>query len=310
MAFFLSEIQRYDAYPPTVASFIRIPVSMYDGRGSSLHRGSNYFSGHANGVRMSKAATDGKWDTETLTRSFPGTGIPGGDVRDGDVIGTHGDMGESWLSAVKEALPDGGGHLDLGCGSGRMTFALANRWAPDGWSIGADRDEETLDRARARATIENLPGARFLALDVEKEDYTAILSGRLPDLVTAHLCMGLEIVSRAASVLPPGGMFACVALHRDLWREIGRPSRFAIAETELESMLERFDLIPQFLRAEVEMLEIENPRDFLESSLNADFVSRWKKSGRWDALNRYLEGGGRRLIARAQLQCIARKVAP
>jgi ubiquinone/menaquinone biosynthesis C-methylase UbiE len=254
---------------------------------------------------MNRAATGGKWRTETLTRSFPDANVPGGDV-----IGTHGDMGESWLSAVKEALPDGGGHLDLGCGGGRMTFALANRWAPDGWSIGADRDEEALDRARARAIKENLSGARFLALDVEKEDYTAILSGGLPDLVTAHLCMGLEIVRRAASVLPPGGMFACVALHKDLWREIGRPSRFALAETELESMLERFDLIPQFRRTEKEVLEIKNPQDFLESSLSADFVSRWKKSGRWDALNRYLEGGGRELVARAQLQCIARKAAP
>ncbi len=259
---------------------------------------------------MSRAAIGEKWRTETLMRSVPDGNVPGGDIRDGETIGTHGDMGESWRSAVTETLPAGGGHLDLGCGGGRMTFALSDQWAPDGWSIGADRDEEALDRARTSAEKENLPGARFFTLDVEKEAYATILSDGPPDLVTAHLCMGLEIVRRAASVLPPGGMFACVALYKDLWREIGQPSRFALSETELESMLEQFDLIPQFCRTEKEILEIENPRDFLESSQNAGIISRWKKSGRWEALNRYLEEGGRRLVVRAQLQCIARKAAP
>ena len=85
--------------------------------------------------------------------------------------------------------------------------------------ISLEEKAKISHRARALAKKENLPGAQFFTLDVEKEDYVTILSDGPPDLVTAHLCMGLEIVRRAASVLPPGGMFACVALHKDLWRE-------------------------------------------------------------------------------------------
>lgn len=247
---------------------------------------------------MNTATARGGWNTET--RILP--------YRSGLGPGMHAGMGETWLAATLEALPAGGGHLDLGCGSGRMTFALKKRWSPGGWSAGADRDESSIAKARQRADEENLPGAEFHLLDVEKENYAAILAGRTPDLITAHLCMGLEIVERAAAALPPGGTFACVALHAALWSEAGFTSRFALSETGIEAMFKRFHLTPAFLRVEKRIVEFGSEREAIgEYFQNGETIPGWKNDGRWEAVRRYIAGGGRTLTAAAQLQCIARK---
>ncbi len=247
---------------------------------------------------MTTAAARAVWRIKETSRPY----------RAGDSPGQHGKRGEAWLSAVRNALPAGGGHLDLGCGAGRMTFALAGHWGRGGWSVGADLDEDSLRTARARAEREGLTGARFIRLDVEKEDYTAPLSGRVPDLVTAHLCMGTKIIERAASVLPAGGVFAGVALHVDLWKETGRASRFAMSEAVLENLLHQYGLSPFFLRLEKEVLEFESVQEALEEYFqNGEAVPRWLDDSRWEAIRKYFSEGGRTVTSRAQVQCIARK---
>jgi SAM-dependent methyltransferase len=242
-----------------------------------------------------------KWHIECAARAY----------RAGDVAALHGRMGDSWLSATRKVFPSGGGHLDLGCGAGRMTFALADLWSSGGWSVGADRNDEALAEAETRAREENLATARFVRLDVEKEDYAPLLRGMTPDLITAHLCMGHEIARRAAAALAPGGIFAFAALHPDLWKESGFTSRFALPERSVESILDRFDLSPLFLRVEKEILEFESPPDLLDGYFrNGETVPGWRSDGRWDALQEYVHRGGRTLTTRAQCQCVAQKVSP
>ncbi|MDA1000232.1 MAG: methyltransferase domain-containing protein [bacterium] len=228
-------------------------------------------------------------------------------IRPGDAA--HGEMGEKWLDAVKRHFSPGGGHLDLGCGEGRMTFALAERWAQGGWSIGLDRDEAALHAARARA--ENLPGAQFLLCDVEKEDYGPLLQGRIPDLITAHLCMGPEIVERAARALPPGGIFAFVALHPSLWSEAGATSRFSLDQDQVDALLAKFHLAPLFLRLEKDTLEFSSGEAALSTYFREDTrTPAGKETGRREAIRKYFLGGGKNLTVRAQAQCVARKAAP
>jgi len=249
---------------------------------------------------MNMAIAVGEWTTETQNLSY----------QSGLGPGMHAGMGETWLTATMETLPLRGGHLDLGCGSGRMTFALKERWSPGGWSIGADRDESSITRAIHRADEDNLSGAEFHHFNVEKENYAKILAGRDPDLITAHLCMGLEIVERAAAALPIGGTFACVALHAALWSEAGFTSRFALTESDVESMFKRFDLIPSFLRIEKRIVEFSSEHEAIEKYFhNGEAIPGWKKDGRWEAVRRYFTGGGHSLTVAAQLQCIARKTA-
>jgi hypothetical protein len=191
-----------------------------------------------------------------------------------------------------------------------MTFALSGLWSPGGWSIGADRDEGALRAARERAEKENLPGARFVRLDVENEDYARILPEGAPGLITAHLCMGADIAQRAAAALPPGGVFACVALHKDLYKETGQGSRFALSEAEIEKIFGRLGLSPVFLRVEKETLEFGSEEEILEGYLSdGASLSFWQREGRLEALRDFARGGGRTITVRAQAQCIARKGA-
>ncbi len=247
---------------------------------------------------MAIEATSVVWQVEETSRTY----------RTGDHPGQGEKGGGAWLDAVRETFPAGGGHLDLGCGAGRMTFALADRWRQEGWSIGADRDEDALREARARAEREGLNGARFIRMDVEKENYEAVLPGHVPDLITAHLCMGTEIIERAAGILPAGGVFAGVALHPDLWKEAGRASRFAMTKATMENLLHRFGLSPIFLRLEKEVVSFASAGEALEGYFqNGGAVARWQGDGRWETLQKYFSAGGRTVTSRARVQCIARK---
>lgn len=228
----------------------------------------------------------------------------------GDGPFLHGSLDPVWLGALRRAFPPGAGHFDVGCGEGRMTFALADLWSPGGWSLGADRNETALTRARERAQAQSLGNACFVQADVESGDYRNILADRVPDVVTAHLCMGREIAERAARALKPGGLFAFVCLHPDLWKESGRSSRFALGEDQVEKLLSAFDFEPSFLRFRKETIEFATPEAALSGFFrDGDAVSYWRSDGRWQGVQRHFWEGGRVLTILAQIQCVARKVA-
>lgn len=96
--------------------------------------------------------------------------------------------------------------LDVCCGTGDMTFELADRVQPAGSVIGCDFSEAMLDRAREKGLERGIPGARFEWADALDLPYA---DGRF-DAVTvgfgvrnlADLDRGLEQMAR---VLKPGG---------------------------------------------------------------------------------------------------------
>ncbi len=56
--------------------------------------------------------------------------------------------------------------LDVGCGTGATTVAVAQRLGPEGTCIGIDLSEAMIEAARARAEQEGVP-ARFICADAE-----------------------------------------------------------------------------------------------------------------------------------------------
>lgn len=60
--------------------------------------------------------------------------------------------------------------LDLGCGTGPTTVALAQRVGPEGSVLGVDIAEAMLDRARRRAAEEHVPNVSFAHADVQAAD--------------------------------------------------------------------------------------------------------------------------------------------
>lgn len=73
---------------------------------------------------------------------------------------------------VAEAFPgDGGCVLDIGCGAGATTLAMARRVGPQGRCLGVDISAPLVAAARERAAAEDLAAATFLEADAQTHDF-------------------------------------------------------------------------------------------------------------------------------------------
>jgi SAM-dependent methyltransferase len=72
----------------------------------------------------------------------------------------------------KEASPGEGGRvLDIGCGSGATTIAMARRLGPTGLCVGVDISEPLLRLAKERAIAEKLGAVEFVLADAQTYDF-------------------------------------------------------------------------------------------------------------------------------------------
>lgn len=187
--------------------------------------------------------------------------------------------------------------LDVGTGSGRLALALAPLCRA---VVGVDRDAKAIDEARRRAAAAKLSNVRFVVGDVEVEEYLPFK----PDAVVAYLCMSDAMAERAGRALRSGQVFAFVALHADHWKETGRPSRFAYAETGVRRLLKKNGFAVEHLEVEREVKAFASVEEGLAAAVG--LRERWKVDGRWFRYVKFLEDGGRTLT-RAQLIVKARK---
>jgi cyclopropane fatty-acyl-phospholipid synthase-like methyltransferase len=176
--------------------------------------------------------------------------------------------------------------LDVGCGWGRLSLALAQTGA---CVVGLDRDAAAIEEAQRRATAAGLGNLKVHAIDVEREEY----GQWAPELVTAHLCVSDAIVERAGRALPPGGVLAMVAFHVDQWRETGKASRFAYDEARMERVLRDAGFTPEVIEVEQEVQHFRSVEEALAAAVALQ--DRWKLDGRWHRYIGFLEAGGRTL---------------
>ena len=104
--------------------------------------------------------------------------------------------------------------LDVGCGTGRTTKAMAMKY-PHSQIIGIDRSIETIDRSRC--LNDNLPNIQFQVGKIERLD----LPDNYCDLVFArllfqHLEQPLTALQEIYRVLKPGGRI-CILDTDDRW---------------------------------------------------------------------------------------------
>ena len=188
--------------------------------------------------------------------------------------------------------------LDVGCGSGRLSLALA----PVARAVvGLDRDAAAIEEARRRAAAAGLANVEFHEADVEAEPYEPWR----PDLVTAHLCASDAIIERAAAALRPGSCLAMVAFHVDQWKETGRVSRFAYDRARMRTRLEGAGFRVEALEVEREVRRFGSVEEGLAAAVGLE--DRWRTDGRWFRYIAFLESGGRTLT-RSHLLAKARRV--
>lgn len=187
--------------------------------------------------------------------------------------------------------------LDVGCGSGRLSLALA----PVARAVvGLDRDAAAIEEARRRAAAAGLANVEFHEADVEAEPYEPWR----PDLVTAHLCASDAIIERAAAALRPGSCLAMVAFHVDQWKETGRVSRFAYDRARMRTRLEGAGFRVEALEVEQEVRRFGSVEEGLAAAVGLE--DRWRTDGRWFRYIAFLESGGRTLT-RSHLLVKARR---
>jgi SAM-dependent methyltransferase len=187
--------------------------------------------------------------------------------------------------------------LDVGCGAGRLSLALA---PASKWVVGLDREAPLLQEARRRAAAVGLANVEFHEADVEASSYEPWQ----PDLVTAHLCASDAFIERAAQALAGGACLAMVAFHVDQWKETGKVSRFAYSEARMRSELEGCGFTVEALEVEREVRRFGSVEEGLAAAVGLE--DRWKADGRWFRYVAFLEGGGRTLT-RSHLLVKARR---
>ena len=112
---------------------------------------------------------------------------------------------EDLLSRV--GAQDPGLVVDLGCGHGPTTLALAQRW-PDARVVGVDNSAEMLDAARTLDTE-----GRVEWVDGDLADWDIASLGAGPDVIITNAALQwvpghLPIIEKWLSALTPGGWFA------------------------------------------------------------------------------------------------------
>jgi SAM-dependent methyltransferase len=187
--------------------------------------------------------------------------------------------------------------LDVGCGAGRLSLALA---PASKWVVGLDREAPLIQEARRRAAAAGHTHIVFHEADVEADSFEPWR----PDLVTAHLCVSDAIIERAAQALVPGSCLALVAFHVDQWKETGKVSRFAYDEARMRAALESRGFAVEALAVERDVRRFDSVEEGLAAAVGLE--DRWKADGRWFRYIAFLESGGRTLT-RSHLLVKARR---
>ncbi len=220
----------------------------------------------------------------------------------------HSDLSPAFLSWLTEEGLSGKHVLDLGCGDGKLTFALS----PHAERIGGlDRDEQAIRRAGEKAAKEKSANIFFAVADVETVEYDEPQWGGRPDVVTAHLCMSDPMIERAGRALGEGSVFAGVALHPNQWSETGIPSRFAYSAETIVGRLTQAGFRVDRGRVEEEVLVFDSSAEAERVLLNrARQPDGWTlNEQRANGLRDYLRNGGRELTRKCHLSFMARKVS-
>lgn len=214
------------------------------------------------------------WQSSLWERSYrPGEGSSA----------DHAHVTPTFLRLALPELRPGARVLDLGCGTGRVGLTLIDA---SGLLVGLDTAGPAVAEARAAASRAGLTRARFFEADAETVNLPGVTGWEAADLAVAHLCYSGRLLAHAGAFLRPGGAIVCAAIHPDQWRETGRPSRFAVRETEVETHAAAAGLSPEVALRETDRIRFEDWEEARSYLKAAGLWDRWVADARAEALGR------------------------
>lgn len=98
--------------------------------------------------------------------------------------------------------------LDLGCGSGDVTFDLAHLTGPVGTVVGIDMDEDMVAFARLAIPAQGVSNVEFRAADVSRWDEPDSYDLVYSRFLLQHLGDPVDVLRRMWRAVRPGGIIA------------------------------------------------------------------------------------------------------
>jgi SAM-dependent methyltransferase len=187
--------------------------------------------------------------------------------------------------------------LDVGCGSGRLTFALSPYARK---VVGIDISDSEIEKAKSIMRAKGVDNVEFHVADAEVIEYRGFLGTRV-DVVSSNLCMSAEIIKRASRALDVGSPFVFACFHEDQFKELGG-SKFSFGKNTVSRLLEASGFMVEYLEIEKKTMELPE-KEIVEREY---WSFPWARR-RWNKLMRYLDEGGRRLT-QSRLVVKARRV--
>ncbi|HEX2514829.1 MAG TPA: methyltransferase domain-containing protein [Chloroflexota bacterium] len=118
----------------------------------------------------------------------------------------YGDLTEQFLRAA--GLARGMRVLDLGCGTGDVSFLAARLVGAEGAVIGVDRAPEAVAVARERAAGAGLGNVRFLTQDASNLALEGPVDALIGRLVLMYFPQPEALLRRLTTIVAPGGLVA------------------------------------------------------------------------------------------------------
>ena len=144
-------------------------------------------------------------------------------------LGAHGE------EALRLLAPEPGQRvLDIGCGFGDTTQAIAALVAPGGEAVGVDAAERFIETARAEAGEAGVPNARFLVADVQTTKFDDRFDLAFSRMGTMFFASPVAALRNVREALVPGGRLGMV-----VWRRRIDNEWLYRAQTIVEGIVER-----------------------------------------------------------------------
>jgi len=104
--------------------------------------------------------------------------------------------------------------LDVGCGFGDVTTAIARAIGPDGLASGVDVAQRFVDAARRDAEVERIGNARFFRADVQKDDLGGPYDAVFSRFGTMFFASPVAALKNVRAALKPRGALCMVVWRR------------------------------------------------------------------------------------------------
>ncbi|MFQ5801972.1 MAG: class I SAM-dependent methyltransferase [Candidatus Methylomirabilales bacterium] len=222
---------------------------------------------------------------------------------DHDLTDPHEGLSPALLQLIREEASSQRRVIEVGCGSGRLTLAIASLFQE---IIALDWSASALAEAQTATAAHGMTNVHLHPADAERVDYQAV-AGEPIHMVVAHLCMSNAIIVQAAR-LGPETVLAFAAFHTDQWRETGIISRFAYSESAMEEALDGANFHPCYLGLEKEILHFPSPDVAVAYGERTSLQAKWGSSPRWSGFLKYVQEGGHSLTVRARVVVKARRI--